>query len=89
MIAIALEIVKALLLLLFVALAETTNESLNGTLVMVLWVLILPEMMVSYEQGPHGVLARIVMFSAGTLVNFILVSIVVLIWQSKSKDVAS
>ncbi len=84
LVAIALEILKVAFLLLAIdSLPETTSEFINMVFAMALWLLILPEMLVSHEQGPHGIVARMVMFSAGTVVNFILVGIVVSIWKSR------
>ena len=83
-IALALEAFK--LLVLFAAanyLPETTSEFLNAVSAITFWFLLLPEMMVSYEQGPHGIVAKLVMFSAGTLANVALILLALSIRNSR------
>ncbi|HZG53704.1 MAG TPA: hypothetical protein VEZ40_16365 [Pyrinomonadaceae bacterium] len=87
-IAIVLEILKWLLLIAAAFLPETDNEFLNAMLAITMWVLLLPAMLVSYEQGTHGILARIVMFCAGTAANVMLISIAVSLWRSRKGKVA-
>jgi hypothetical protein len=82
-VAMALEAFK--LLVLFAAasyLPETRSEVLNAVIAIIFWLLSLPEMMVSYEQGPHGILAKLVMFSVGTLANVGLIMLAFSIWKN-------
>ena len=81
--AIILEAFKWLLLLLAANnLPLANNEFLNAVFAITMWVLMLPEMLVSYEQGPHGILAGIVMFSAGTIANVLLIGLAISIRRS-------
>ncbi|HEY6119276.1 MAG TPA: hypothetical protein VIV66_04910 [Pyrinomonadaceae bacterium] len=57
------------------------SDLLNAVFAIAALLLIWPEMMVSYEQGPHGLPARVVMFTAGTVVNFGLLAIITGIWR--------
>jgi len=81
LVAVALEALKFLFL--FLVLDHIPERFFNAFTTIMLWVLILPEMVVSYEHGPHGLLARVVMFCAGTLVNLALVGLVVAILATR------
>jgi hypothetical protein len=64
-------------------LPETSSEFLNAVFAISFWFLLLPEMMVSYEQGPHGILAKLVMFGVGTLANVALIVLALSIRNSR------
>ena|SRR5205085_6453613 len=87
LIAASLEVLKGLLFLAFVALSlnlpDINSEILAEVLAITLLLLLLPEMLVSYEHGPHGFWAYLIMCISGAAFNLIPAMILLRIYQGE------